>query len=108
MDTYRSNPRCGCGRCRMAGMMGPAVLVTLGTLFLIGEFSSFEFHRSWPVLLLVIGIVKLLQYTAPIDGHQQPQLYTAIPVAPPPPAGTATPAGNVPPQQGSSEGVHNV
>jgi hypothetical protein len=89
----------------MAGMMGPAVLVTLGTLFLIGEFSSFEFHRSWPVLFLVIGIVMLLQRTAPIDGHQPPQLYTAMPVAPPPPA---APTGNVPPQQGPNEGVHNV
>ena len=89
----------------MAGMMGPAVLITLGTLFLIGEFSSFEFHRSWPVLLLVIGIVKLLQYTAPIDGHQPVQLYTVAPVVPPPPT---VPAGNVPPQQGPNEGVHNV
>ena len=104
MEDYRSNPRCSCGRCRMAGMMGPAVLITLGTLFLIGEFSSFEFHRSWPILLLVIGIVKLLQYTAPIDGHQPVQLYTAAPVTPPP----AAPAGNPPHQQGSNEGVHNV
>ena len=105
MENYRCNPRCSCGRCRMAGMMGPAVLVTLGTLFLIGEFSSFEFHRSWPVLLLVIGIVKLLQYTAPIDGHQPAQLYTVAPVVPPPPA---TPTGNVPPPQSPNEGVHNV
>jgi hypothetical protein len=105
MDNYRSNPRCGCGRCRMAGMMGPAVLITLGTLFLIGEFSSFEFHRSWPVLLLVIGIVKLLQYTAPIDGHEPLQIYTAPPVGTPPPG---APANNVPPQQGPNEGVHNV
>jgi hypothetical protein len=104
MDEYRSNPRCDCGRCRMAGMMGPAVLVTLGTLFLIGEFSSFEFHRSWPVLLLVIGIVKLLQYTAPTEGHKPVQLYTVAPVVTPPPA---TPAGNLPPQ-GPNEGVRNV
>lgn len=106
MENYRSNPRCGCGRCRMAGMMGPAVLITLGTLFLIGEFSSFDFERSWPILLLVIGIVKLLQYTAPIEGHQPVQFYTA-PVGTPPLSPTA-PAGNPPPEQGSNEGVHNV
>lgn len=107
MENYRSNPRCDCGRCRMAGMMGPAILVTLGTLFLIGEFTHFEFHRSWPVLLLVIGIVKLLQYTAPIEGHRPAPIYTGAPVVTPPPA---TPAGTLPPeQQGpSNEGVRNV
>ncbi len=90
----------------MAGMMGPAVLITLGTLFLIGEFSHFEFHRSWPILLLVIGIVKLLQYTAPIDGHQPAQYYVPSPVVTPPPA---PPAGSLPPDQGSqNSGVQNV
>ena len=46
-----------------------------------------------------------LQYTAPIDGHQPAQLYTVAPVVPPPPA---APTGNVPPQEGPNEGVHNV
>lgn len=105
MENYRSNPRCGCGRCRMAGMMGPAVLITLGTLFLVGEFTSFEFERSWPVLLLVIGIVKLLQYTAPIEGHQPAEVYAPAPIVTPSPA---PPASNLPPEQGSNEGVHNV
>ena len=90
----------------MQGMMGPAVLITLGSLFLIDNFSAFGFHSSWPVLLLVIGIVKLLQYTAPIEGHvQQQQYYPAAPVVTPPPA---APAGNLPPEQGPTEGVHNV
>jgi len=87
-------------------MMGPAVLITLGTLFLIGEFSRFEFHRSWPILLLVIGIVKLLQYTAPTEGHVPVQMYVPAPVVTPPPA---PPAGNLPPEQGShNQGVNNV
>jgi hypothetical protein len=106
MENYRCNPRCDCGRCRMAGLMGPAVLITLGALFLIGEFSHFPFHRSWPVLLLVIGIVKLLQYTAPIDGHIPVQMYVPAPVVAPPPA---PPSGNVPPEQHGSQnqGVNN-
>lgn len=87
-------------------MMGPAVLITLGTLFLIGEFSRFEFHRSWPILLLVIGIVKLLQYTAPTEGHVPVQMYVPAPVVTPPPV---PPAGNLPPEQGShNQGVNNV
>jgi hypothetical protein len=39
--------------------VGPAVLLTLGTLFLIQSFDGPEFHRTWPLLLLVIGITKL-------------------------------------------------
>lgn len=89
-------------------MMGPAVLITIGTLFLIGEFSHFDFGRSWPVLLLVIGIVKLLQYTAPIEGHRPTQVYMGAPVVTPPPA---PPAGNLPEEhrgESSGEGVQNV
>jgi len=70
MDRFRSNPRCDCARCRMAGMMGPAVLVTIGLLFLIQNFSDrLDFGNTWPLLLIVIGIVKVLQYTAPTEGH---------------------------------------
>jgi hypothetical protein len=54
----------------MAGLMGPVVLVTIGTLFLIQELSDrLEFHETWPLLLIVIGIVKVLQHTAPTEGH---------------------------------------
>lgn len=54
----------------MAGLMGPVVLVTIGTLFLIQELSDrLEFHQTWPLLLIVIGIVKVLQHTAPTEGH---------------------------------------
>lgn len=39
--------------------IGPVVLLTLGTLFLIQSFDGPGFHRTWPLLLLVIGITKL-------------------------------------------------
>jgi hypothetical protein len=64
---------------RNCSMMGPAVLVTLGTLFLIGSFSGPDFGRTWPVLLLVIGLVKLLEAKNP-----------PTPPLPPPP-GTGAP-----------------
>jgi len=47
---------------RMRGLTGPAVLVTLGFLLFIEHFSHGpSFHRTWPVLLLVIGVTKLLE-----------------------------------------------
>ncbi|MBV9087153.1 MAG: hypothetical protein JOY79_06690 [Acidobacteriaceae bacterium] len=73
--------------------MGPAVLVTLGVLFLIGELSPFRFHNTWPVLLIVIGVVKVLQWSSPPSGHIDPD-YPAPPgptVLPPQPPSTTDP-----------------
>lgn len=49
--------------------MGPAILVTVGVLFLLDNVSNLEFHRTWPAILLVIGVVKLMQSNASSQGH---------------------------------------
>jgi len=69
MDSIRPNPRCGCRYCRMAGLVFPAVLVTMGLLFLLMEFHAISIQRTWPVLPLVIGAVKLLQRSASVREH---------------------------------------
>jgi len=51
--------------------MGPAVLVTLGVLMLLSEFGTIRFHYTWPVLLIVIGLVKVWQTTTSSEGHLQ-------------------------------------
>jgi hypothetical protein len=40
---------------------GPIVLITLGVLFAIDHFGSFSFGRTWPVLIIVIGLMKLIE-----------------------------------------------
>lgn len=80
---YRYNPYCGCARCRAHGYLGPAVLITLGVLFLLAQVSStywLEFDRTWPALLIVIGLMLFLRHSAPIDGHV-PREYGAVPPA---------------------------
>lgn len=83
---------CGCMRCRTHGLMGPAILITIGVLFFIGQISwNYDFGRTWPVILIVIGIVKLLSDTASTEGHVLPwQTPPAPPQSgsqvPPPPA----------------------
>ena len=72
---------CNCARCRSRGIMGPAVLVTLGVLLLLSEFGSVRFHYTWPVLLIVIGLVKVYQTTTSTEGHGQS--YGMTPPAPP-------------------------
>ena len=63
--------------------MGPAVLITIGTLSLLDAVSSFGWHRTWPVFILVIGVVKLLESNASMKGHQPgPMMDGTIPPAP--------------------------
>ena len=84
MADFQSNRDCGCTRCRSRGIMGPVILVTLGILFLLDNLGvrGFDFERTWPVILLVIGAVKLLQSNAPTVGHVEPM--TALPPTSPP------------------------
>jgi hypothetical protein len=81
--------RCQCARCRSSRLMGPAVLLTLGFLFLFETLGRVSFGRTWPILLLVIGGIKLFQSTASTLGHT---------MLPPPPPGPPIPApGDAPP-----------
>ena len=59
------------------GMMGPAVLLTVGFLLMLDSIgaATVRFHHTWPLLLLVIGLVKIFQSTAgpgPLDGPVPP------------------------------------
>jgi len=105
---FRYNPSCSCSRCRAHGYMGPAVLITIGVLFLldqIGHVYWMDFGFTWPALLIVIGVIMLLSHSASMEGHvprgQYPPAWQppnqqvspgggypvppAPPVAPPPP-----------------------
>jgi Domain of unknown function (DUF5668)/B-box zinc finger len=96
LGTYR--PMCVCERCRTRKLMGPAVLVTLGVLFLLDNISRMDFGRTWPALLLVIGIVRLVQSNASTSGHigPLPPGPTNYPPAPPPPVGFSNPPETAP------------
>jgi Domain of unknown function (DUF5668) len=98
MEIYRSNRACGCLRCRFRGIMGAVVLVTLGVLFLLQNFHAhdLDFDHTWPLLLISIGVVKMLQRSASIEGHVQPPP-VGQPFAMPP----VPPAAPVPPMPGT-------
>jgi len=97
---------CRCERCRTRKLMGPAMLVTIGLLFLLETTSVVSFHKTWPAILLVIGVVKLMQSNASSDGHIGP-LPPGIPGVPPndPPP---PPAVENPQQSTTSGEVTNV
>jgi hypothetical protein len=78
----RTSRGCQCARCRTKGMMGPAVLTTLGVLFLLQSYYVVSFEHSFPVLLLVIGCVLLISRTGSTEGHIE-RGWGAPPPAPP-------------------------
>ena len=45
----------------LCAVRGPVMLITLGTLLSIDHFGTVSFARTWPVLLIVFGLFKLLE-----------------------------------------------
>jgi hypothetical protein len=82
----------------MRKIMGPAMLVTVGTLFLLESLNVANFERTWPAILLVIGVVKLLQSNASMAGHVERMgaMPAASPFAPVPPAPPVPPSAPPP------------
>ena len=60
---------CPCAQCRLRGLMGPVVLITIGVLFLLGEYTRYGFFDLWPILLIVIGAVLVGQSMVSREGH---------------------------------------
>jgi hypothetical protein len=98
LGTYR--PLCVCERCRTRKLMGPAVLVTLGAIFQLNETTNIDFWRTWPALLLVIGVIKLVQGNASYEGHVGPLPPGPGGYPPTPPPGTP---GAYPGSQGTPQ-----
>jgi hypothetical protein len=65
--------------------MGAAILITLGVLFLLTEIYFIPFDRTFPALLIVIGLMMYLSRSASTEGHIS--RYPGM--APPPPPAVA-------------------
>ena len=76
---------CPCERCRAQCIMGPAMLTTVGVLFLLSSLNVAGLNKTWPVFILVVGGVKLLQSSASTEGHIQPPPPAYPTTTPPPP-----------------------
>src|SRR6267143_6002280 len=85
--------RCACRRCTIRSLMGPAIIITVGVLFLLDQMRGgyFSFSNTFPVILIVIGTVSLASALAPMEGH----IDSSYPPVPPP--STPGPAQNLPP-----------
>jgi hypothetical protein len=75
--------RCRCPRCTVRALMAPAVIITIGVLFLLHEMRNgyFDFSNTYPFILIVIGAVLLASSLAPMTGHVES--ITTLPAPPP-------------------------
>ncbi|HLW54359.1 MAG TPA: hypothetical protein VKW06_16095 [Candidatus Angelobacter sp.] len=93
MSPYIPNRSCHCPRCRARGLMGPAILITLGVLFLLDQLLVVRWGESFPVFLIVIGVMLYLGRSASTEGHVN-AVVPGAPVPPPPPADPTHPEVN--------------
>lgn len=87
-------------------LRGPVTLITVGVLFALNNFTQYRFQQTWPVLLIVFGLLSLVRRglepvpPPPGPGYAPPPQYNYQPPAqnpgsfrqstynePPPPAG---------------------
>src|SRR5512140_1602053 len=65
---------------------GPITLITIGVLFAMNNFTQLTFDKTWPVLLIVFGLLSLLKR------GMEPAAPPPPPVQPYPPPAYAYPA----------------
>jgi hypothetical protein len=75
---------------RSGRLMGPAMVLTIGVLFLLSTLEVAHFGRTWPVILLVVGAIKLMQRSIPADAGSA-EIATGT-SNPPPPSSPVSPA----------------
>jgi hypothetical protein len=90
---------CQCARCRTRRITGPVIVFTIGVLFLLQnlDVANLHFGRTWPVVLLVIGALKLMQGSASVEGHISPVPGVGPAAGPTPPIPPVPPVPPVPP-----------
>jgi len=60
----------------LQAIRGPILLITLGVLFAIHQAGILRFSRTWPLIIIIIGLMKLLERMAapqlpPVGGQNQ-------------------------------------
>jgi hypothetical protein len=44
----------------LRAIRGPVMLITIGLLFALNNFTQYGFNETWPVILIVGGLLSLL------------------------------------------------
>ena len=82
---------------------GPIILITVGVLFAVDHAGGIPFERTWPAIIIVIGLMKLLERAA-APQYEPPPAYPSGPAWTPQYPGGYQPT---PPPQPASADVEN-
>jgi len=74
----------------LRSIKGPLIMITVGVLFAADRFTDYRFGETWPVLLIVVGLLQLL-------GGRRRRADYYPPPAPPPPPFAPSPTQSYPP-----------
>ena len=44
-----------------SAIRGPILLITIGTLIALDTFGGYSFTRTWPIIIIMLGIMKLME-----------------------------------------------
>jgi len=83
----------GSDRPMIRAIRGPVTLITIGALFALNNFTEYRFEQTWPVILIVFGLMSLLGRSMERVPPGPPPPPNAQAWYPPPPAGTG-PSGS--------------
>jgi len=60
---------------RRGGLMFPVLLIVLGIMFLLDQLvPGWGISKTWPALLVVIGVLKLMDVTRPPRPPEGPRI----------------------------------
>lgn len=45
----------------LQAIRGPVLLITIGVLFALEQSGVIAFTRTWPLIIIVVGLMKLLE-----------------------------------------------
>jgi hypothetical protein len=107
MNASGGGPRQGEGS-MIRAIRGPVTLITIGVLFALNNFTGYGFDKTWPVLLIVFGLLSLLRRgMEPVPPPVPPQPFPPYGYQAPapvqaPPTSYAQSSYAAPPQQPAS------
>jgi len=45
-------------------IQGPILMITIGSLFALDQNGILQFHQSWPIILIVVGVLQLSRWNS--------------------------------------------
>jgi hypothetical protein len=43
----------------LRAIRGPIIMITVGVLFAVSRYTDYHFEQTWPVLVIVLGLLQL-------------------------------------------------